>query len=248
MPTIPPAYKNVVVYKKKTSKVFATGVDSKGRKQIIYNKWFIQHQQKQRFRKITRLMPVFQKVERYIDDHLNRTPSRAPITKKTEMCILLKLMILCNFRIGNERYLRKYGTYGLTTMLWKFVKFNRSTASVSIKFVGKKNVVNEAVCTHPKLYRIMRRASINAAPSTPVFSLTAADVNAFLKRFDPKLTSKDMRTWRANVLYMKYYDGAPSDARTPRAKQKYALDKVATLLHNTPAVCKTNYIHPRLLV
>jgi DNA topoisomerase IB len=40
---IPPAYENVKIYIKKSSKVLAIGTDSKGRKQYIYNKDFVKN-------------------------------------------------------------------------------------------------------------------------------------------------------------------------------------------------------------
>ena len=50
---IPPAYLNVSISKNPKSKILAFGFDSKGRKQVIYNKDFIENQAIEKFKKIS---------------------------------------------------------------------------------------------------------------------------------------------------------------------------------------------------
>lgn len=250
-PRVPPAYKNVVI-KGKTGKVFAVGIDKKGRKQTIYNKWFVKKQQDKRFKKIIALKPIFNKLVTNINAYLSKptielfkTPESV---KKMELSVIIKLMILCNFRIGSKKYLKLYNTYGITTIIWKFINFSADKKTFNIKFVGKKSVVNEAVCNDRKLYKLLLTLKNynKSGNNSSVFNVTAKEVNNHIASYHKDLTAKDIRTWRANVLFIKFYNKAPKELKRSK-KILFALKNVATLLHNTVAVCKSNYVHPSLI-
>ena len=80
-----------------------------------------------------------------------------------------------------------------------------------------------------------------------IFSVTSTHVNTFLHNYDANITSKDIRTWMANELYIKYFFENPEDETKFEKRQRNALTHVASQLHNTPAVCKTSYIFPEFL-
>lgn len=244
LPRVPPGYRNVTIYGTKT-KAYASGYDAKGRRQIIYNKWFIEKQRKHRFRKVLELEPVFESIIKDVDQSISKARIQGHIaTKALQIALVIKIMVLCNFRVGSMKYLKQYKTHGVTTLMWKHITFKNST--VTIRFVGKKNVINESVCTEPTLYKLLKNMSVNHNAQDFVFSVSARDVNDFIKKYHPKATAKDIRTWRANILFIKYYNEEASDISSSK-KAKNAVEKVATFLHNTPAVCKSSYIHPSIL-
>jgi DNA topoisomerase-1 len=130
--------------------------------------------------------------------------------------------------------------------MWKHVSF-KPKRQVEIKFIGKKGVLNQAICDDGRIYRILKVMSRDAESDDDfVFSVKASHVNEYIKKYDDKLTTKDIRTWQANLLFIKFFEEADKELNVKK-KQLYALKKVATFLHNTPAVCKSNYIHPKLL-
>ncbi|NBO72286.1 MAG: hypothetical protein EBU66_15490 [Bacteroidetes bacterium] len=250
-PRVPPGYKNVII-KGKTGKVFATGIDKKGRKQVIYNKWFIEKQQKALFRKIMSLKPIFQKIVTDVNSILSKSTvehfKTTECIKQMQIALIIKLMILCNFRIGSKKYLKLYGTYGVTTILWKFITFGTDKKTLHIKFIGKKHVINEAVCNDRKLYKLLfyLKKHNKANNKDSIFNVSAREINKYIGLYHTNLTAKDIRTWRANMLFIKYYNSAPKELNKKK-KINYALKNVATKLHNTAAVCKSNYIHPSLV-
>lgn len=247
-PRVPPGYKHVVI-KGKTGKVYATGIDTKGRKQTIYNSWFIEKQRKARFQKILRLKSTFERLRTDIDKTLAKKTEwlfKDSHVQELQICLILKLMILCNFRIGSHAYLRKYKTHGLTTLQWKHVLFKKGK-QFEIKFIGKKGVLNQAICDDERMYRLLRRMAKAGEDDDFVFNVKACHVNDYIKKYDPQLTAKDIRTWQANVLYIQYYEQA-EPGWSEQKKQSYALKNVATFLHNTPAVCKKSYVNPKLLL
>ena len=237
---VPPGYKQVTVLGTK-GKVYATGYDNKGRKQTVYNKWYIEKKRKERFQRVFDLKPVFEKISKDVADMIKHPPT-AP-SKKTQIALIIRLMILCNFRIGSHVYLQKYGSYGLTTLKWKHVHFLRNS-KFEIRFIGKKGVENYAICDDVYICRILRK--MYTKDNDFIFDVSAAEVNAFIKKYDKHASAKDIRTWQANVLYIKFFEEAQRK-NVEGKPHSYALKKVATLLHNTATVCKSSYIHPKLL-
>jgi DNA topoisomerase-1 len=255
---IPPAYKDIVINDKK-NKILAYGYDEKGRKQTIYNKWFIEKQRQERFARIIKLNGIFAKIQKHIKKHV-KNYSQYPI-KKALISLILQIMILCNFRIGCEKYLRENNSYGLTTLEWKHIEFLKN-GKVHIKFIGKKGVCNESTLRDKASIVFLKKlAQQQENGHFPVLDkrvfkyldengnihhINAPDVNNYLHKYDPELTCKDIRTAMANYLYIKYYNESSIEVDSKK-RQIEAIKKVAYELHNTPAVCKKNYINPAIL-
>lgn len=232
---IPPAYNNVKVAKDPKAHIWATGQDAKGRTQYLYNPDFVQEQRRARFAKIRKFHPTFVRLVRAIRKNISSTQTMPNPTR--DICMILHLMLICNFRIGNDKYSKENGSYGLTTLEWHHVSF-ASPSSVTISFRGKKGVQNTAVCRDPRVIGYLKGKMATAGRNARVFApITSKDVNAWLLAFDPvaAITSKDIRTWQANQLYLRLVDKKGMEPRE-------ALKQVAALMHNTPTVCKKNYI------
>ncbi len=81
--------------------------------------------------------------------------------------------------------------------------------------------------------------------------LKADDVNAYIKRtIGEGFTAKDFRTWNATALLAvalaRRADGGESRAARARVVGA-AVAEVASILGNTPAVCRRSYIDPRVI-
>jgi DNA topoisomerase-1 len=78
----------------------------------------------------------------------------------------------------------------------------------------------------------------------------SADVNIYLREITgTDLTAKDFRTWFGTVLAataLREFRHADSKAAAKRNTLR-AIEAVAGVLGNTPAVCRTSYIHPAIL-
>lgn len=244
MPYIPPAYTNVKIFKNPKSKIYAYGYDKKGRKQIIYNAWFIEKQRKKRFRNVMSLRPYMKTLQKKIADTLKSPKDYTD--KEVHICLILRLMMLCNFRIGNAKYLKDNGSYGLTTLEWKHLKFPKDTKTVKIEFVGKKGVVNKSICDDGQVVSLLKKLK-KKADKPNVFSVSSKDVNAYIHEINTGMTAKDIRTWHANYLYVKFFNVAKKQGLTEKKSRASAIKQVAEALHNTPAVCKKSYLLPELI-
>jgi len=70
-------------------------------------------------------------------------------------------------------------------------------------------------------------------------------INIFLKKYNEKITSKDLRTWNANNLLIEYMK--LTEIKTAKNPVKKAIEKVAEKLHNTYHICMKSYINPILI-
>lgn len=204
-----------------------------GKKIYIYNPEFIASQSKKKFDKIFKQHALFKKIQKVIKNDIK---SHNIIKKET--AIVLYLIIHCGFRVGNKRYEDK--SYGISTIKFKHIKAI-CDSSVTFDFIGKKGVRNIGKCKNKHICKYLKDKCKKHTLNDYVFPMiTSHIVNKYLNKFDDKLTSKDLRTWVANVLFVKH----AVICMKLRCKNpiKEAIDKVAQQLHNTSAVCKKNYI------
>ena len=242
---IPPAYNNIII-NDKSNKILAYGYDKKGRKQVMYNKQFIEHNKKERFEKILEMKDTFTKIY----EHCQKIVATFKITTESKICLIILLLIDCNFRIGNDKYLKLYKSYGISNIEWRHVKFNKKEKNIEIKFIGKKGVENMSICTDERSYKFMIKLYKNAKKdpefknTDSVFNISAFQVNDYISKFGD-ITCKDLRTFRANYLFIEYFMKEDKNLEIDKRKNN-ALKKVAEELHNTPVVCKNNYIMPHI--
>ena len=257
---IAPAYKDVRIYL--DQKVLATGIDSAGRKQYIYSEESKKEREIKKHKRLTKLSTNILRLKRKINNDLNVDG----FTKNKLISLVLKIMDLCNFRGGNKIYEKKYGSYGLTTLHKKHIIIKNKY--IEIDFVGKKGVNNNCIIQNKNIQDIVKKVYKLSNKDDPyIFSIiynnedikiTMIDLNDYLKQFD--ITCKDLRTWNANILFLKnlksiinnindsYYK-LNDDKRLKLRKKicKEAIKETALSLHHTPAICKSSYIFKHIL-
>ncbi len=237
---IPPAYADVTINTNRKSKILAWGYDSKKRKQYIYNPKFVEKRSQEKYNKIIELSDVFSNVITHIEKDLHSRDD-----KIKNIAIILYLIIYCGFRIGNKCYEKANGSYGISTIKYSHMKFKKG--SVFFDFIGKKGVRNVSQCDNPVVFKILKKKATRVASGdSDVFpGISSQDVNDYLKKFHINITTKDLRTWNANTLFIQYAtDAATEGLRNP---VKRALEQVSEKLHNTVAVCKKNYVDPNII-
>lgn len=237
---IPPAYADVHITSKKNSKILAYGYDSKGRKQYIYNPKFVEQRSRDKYQKILELNGVFHNILDTIQKDMHSKNA-----KLRNIAIILYLIIYCGFRIGNRSYEKANGSYGISTIKYKHIHFGKH-CMLTIDFIGKKGVRNVGQCDHNMIYKILKKHNNCITPENRVFpGISSSDVNDYLKQFHEDITSKDLRTWNANTLFIQFAkEEAMQNNKNPI---KRAIERVSEQLHNTVAVCKKNYIDPEVI-
>jgi DNA topoisomerase-1 len=240
---IPPAYNNVIISTNKNSKILAYGFDSKGRKQCLYHPNFVLYRSKIKFEKILKSHKLFYNIYNQIKKDIMISESQN-INKK-EISIILFLIINCGFRIGNKKYERDNNSYGTSTIKFKHLLFNGNN-TLTIDFIGKKGVKNIGICSHNEIIRYLKEKNKIHKHDDYVFTnILSKNVNDYLKKWGNNISSKDLRTWNANYMFVNYVKEAIKQCE--KKPIKYAIEKVAQKLHNTVSVCKKNYLDPKII-
>jgi DNA topoisomerase-1 len=246
---IPPAYNNVKIYTDKSRDIRAIGSDNKDRPQYIYNKSFTEKQSDKKYNHMSVFGRSFLKINRKITEDLYSVKD----SKEKQIAIILKLIMDCHFRVGNERYSKDNKSYGTTTLENRHLKIKNNTAK--IEFIGKKKVKNTCTIKNKKLVRTLKSKKKYSKKNDRLFTyrykekyytVKPKDVNLYLKQFGP-FTTKNFRTWGANIELIKQLVKKSKNNDNKRKILRESICKVSEKLHNTPGVCKSNYLDPSLV-
>ncbi len=246
---IPPAWKDVSISSDPLSHIQAVGTDAKGRKQYIYHKELVKHNQKHKFDQLVVFGEKLPTLRRVVKSHMQeRSLSRNRI-----IATVVWLLEHTFIRVGNKAYAEDNESYGLTTMRNKHVDVAGNTVSFSFK--GKSGVYHELDITHPRVARTIR-ACIDL-PGYQLFQyldkdgerqvVDSADVNDYLKvHAGSDFSAKDFRTWGGSVLAGDaFYQIGDAQNQTDLKKNvSEVVGKVSEHLGNTKKICRTYYIHP----
>ncbi len=239
---IPPMWKNVKIDPSADSKIQAIGYDSKGRKQYIYNKNFIEKSKDKKFKKLNSF--DYNKYSRVLNHYI----LKRDLSKNCVIANVLKLMEELNIRVGNESYKKENGTYGITTMLKSHFKEN------SLIFIGKKGILhNKKIKNLKSLDFIKKVLSIKGEylfyDSTGT-KITSKDLNSFIKeKIQTNITCKDIRTYCANKIFKNFMNNTKKGTTKIERKRNIikGIDYTAKELGNTRKVCKDSYLSPDII-
>ena len=251
---IPPAYDNLKINLCKKSKVLAIGYDNKSRPQYIYNKRFKEKQSIKKYNHMYDFGLKFKKINKSINDDLYSFND----SKEKQIAIILKLIMDCNFRVGNEKYKKENKSFGVTTLQKKHIKIKKD--NIIIDFNGKKNVRNTCKVNNKRIIRTLKQKKKSLKDSDSLFTyrvgskyykIKSSEVNDYLKQFGD-FTAKNFRTWGANIEFIKSivkHSKSLSECNEKNVKKiiNESIKDVSEKLHNTTGVCKSNYLDPELI-
>lgn len=275
---IPPAYTKVEIYISMRGtipcappKLTYIGIDTAGRTQYGYSAAHTARAAKSKFSDLVTFGTALPLVRKRIFDVLkNPAASREP-DMDIAIALALRIVLLCHFRLGNQKYKDLYKSYGVSTLEVRHLKFVDPTPTSRIRetaakfsFIGKKGVLNSCTITDPSIVNHLMNMSAGKAPKAPIFStvdglpVRATDINLWLKGFGIDLSSKQFRTFAGSTLVIhllvaharrgKKIELPESLSMTERKRNvNAALDKTSETIHNTRAVAKKSYVHPAII-
>jgi DNA topoisomerase-1 len=244
---VPPKYSNVVIFYEKDPKILFQGTDAKGRLQQIYSKSWNEKAARAKF---CVLLNFAQQIPNITAKSRKLMKSKKHTLEKM-IALIINVVMLCYFRIGNRKYQELYGSFGAMNILKKHVKI---TDAMYISFIGKKGVLNNCITHDAEVIEEINKLLSKRTDSEHVFqwdndgvmtSVKATDINDWLKEFDPLITSKCFRTYDANILIILYLRAQTDPEQlTKIQRKKIAVSAVADVceaIHNTPAIFKSRY-------
>lgn len=249
---IPPAWTDVEIDPDPAAKVQVTGMDAKGRKQYRYHPDVVAKGSRRKFRKLAEFARALPRLRQVTAEHLKQPE----LGRERVLATMVRLIIRGFFRVGSERYAVNNKTFGITTLRKKHLRIEGNT--LHFTYVGKKSIDQRNVIADTPLVEILHE--ILELPGRRLFryrdedgrvqNVTARDVNDYIQSIlGKKFTSKDIRTWGGTVraaTILADLGPAESDAEAKR-NVVLACKLVSTELGNTPAVCRSAYIHPAVL-
>lgn len=245
---LPPAYENVWICLQENGHLQATGYDARGRKQYRYHKDWQSLRSVEKFDQLIEFGQALPKMRRAMLRHLEAGPEDI----NGVLAALATLLDEAHLRVGSQAYVKENGTYGATTLLKRHLKI--ADGQIELKFIAKGGKRVRRSLKHPRLQRILeeiadlpgRQLFVWKDESGALRPIDSGRLNAYLAEISGMaISAKTFRTWAGSLAAF----SAARDALTKgiRPTVKDMSEAAAAILHNTPAICRSSYIHPAIV-
>ena len=259
---IPPAWRNVWISPYPNAHLQAVGTDDAGRRQYLYHPAWRVKRDEAKFDRVIQMAHELPDVRRQVRADLQRGDT----SRETVLSTAVRLVDLGCFRLGSESYTEENGSYGLTTLELRHLR--RQGDARVFSFVGKSGVEHDIRVEDPQVVAVLDRLSTRRRPEDRLLALEvdddwvpvqASDINDHIRDlFELEVTAKDFRTWHAtvhvatalgaSVLDEQAGRAKPATSKTAKAKRvRAAVVSASELLGNTPTVCRSSYVDPRVI-
>jgi DNA topoisomerase I len=249
---IPPAWTEVWICPSSNGHIQATGRDARRRKQYRYHERWREVRDENKYDRLVNFGKALPKIRK----RLKRDLALKGLPREKVLATIVQLLERSFIRVGNEEYARENKSFGLTTMQDRHVDVKGS--KLRFRFRGKSGRQHKVDVTDRRIARIV--SNLQDLPGQSLFQyvddegkvrdITSQDVNEYLREITGEdFTAKDFRTWSGTVLAAIALNAAGEFETKKQAKAniKNAIEAVAKVLGNTPAICRQCYIHPAIL-
>ena len=251
---IPPAWKHVRICPSPNGRLQVVGMDGMGRIQYRYHPTYSRKQERRKFAKVVEFGGFLPALRKATSRHLRYEG----LPKEKVLAAVLRLINSLYFRVGTDLSEKHYRTYGITTLNKKHLTL-KPNGKLVFEFSGKSHVQHRKALVDKDLAAVVKDiAALSGGRRLFRFidsdgkkrSVKPADVNAYLRSItDPQFSSKDFRTWGGTLLAaiaLAEIGKGETEAEIKKNVVK-AVKQVANELGNTPAVCRSSYVHPAVL-
>jgi len=270
---IPPAYKELVIAKSENNKIQAIGTDTRGRRQYIYNPKYTKKRNERKYDDVMELGKSIIKIEKDNECMLNKLTN-----KKYEewdlpndyIPIIIYMLKMYHFRIGNECYTKDNNSYGITTLKKEHIHFLPNN-KFKIEFIGKKGIVNTYTDNNLLISKLLKQLIENSSNDNFLFKynhinqhnnekthqlITPEHIHSFFQdKYNAYITPKMFRTWYGNYHMIHYLKELFKENKLKKRMLKSEVkelitncsEHVSNKLNNTPSVSKKSYIDNKIL-
>jgi DNA topoisomerase I len=230
----------------------AVGLDGMGRVQYRYGEKFRARREEAKYAKLIPFGECLPALRRVTNEHI----ALDGLPLERVLAVMVRLVADLYFRVGSEKGAKEFRTYGITTLQNRH--FNVGADGIAtFRFVGKHQVVQRRLLTDAALAEVLceikalrgSRLFQYVGPSGRPTPVKPFEVNAYVKAaMGPEFSAKDFRTWGGTLRAALALADLPAP-ETDRQREKNivaATKQVAEHLGNTPAVCRSSYVHPKV--
>lgn len=262
---LPPAWADVWISPDPKANLQATGKDAKGRLQYRYHDDWTKARAEEKFDGMIGFAKTLPVIRKKVESDLKLEG----MPKDKVVALIIKLIDLYHFRVGNDEYAKTNKSYGLTTLTKGHMIIDRSKEAEGkldaiFDFVGKSGKhwkrriweddlallikASGEVGSNKKNVDLFRYEDKNGID----FDIKSNHINEYLDDITSthgKVTAKDFRTWAATwkTAYRLSKQLDPESAAARKRVSNEVVKTVASDLGNTPTVCRSSYIHPNIL-
>lgn len=258
---IPPAWTDVWIAPHAYGHIQATGVDAAGRRQYRYHDDWHTQRGRVKFKEMEEFAASLPGLREAVATDLDA----GGMERERVLAAMVRLLDLGFFRIGSEDYAEQNGSYGLATMLREHIAVRGD--AVIFDFPAKSGQRRVQHVVDPAVTELICSLKRRRGGSDQLFAfkgggrwqdIRSPQLNDYIKaRSGGDGSAKDFRTWGATVLCAVSVGVGDLTPPTPRRRggtaaarrkvQVQAIREVARYLGNTPAVCRSSYVDPRIL-
>ncbi|UDF28085.1 UNVERIFIED_ORG: DNA topoisomerase IB [Roseateles sp. XES5] len=245
---LPPAYENVWICLDGRGHLQATGFDARGRKQYRYHPDWQALKSGDKFDQLIAFGRALPKIRRT----MRRDLEGAPGTMETMLAAITVLLDEAHLRVGNRTYAEENKTYGATTLLKRHVSLK--AGGIDLRFTAKGGKRVRRTLKHPRLQRLLegcadlpgRQLFVWRDEAGLVRPVDSGRLNAYLAEISNiAISAKTFRTWAGSLAAFSMARRAIEAGGRPTIKGMAAA--AAEILHNTPAIARSSYIHPDII-
>jgi DNA topoisomerase IB len=251
---IPPAWNHVWISADPLGHIQATGIDSRGRTQYRYHQVWREQRDAQKFAHMLRFadaLPALRSatVRDLGSRHLDRDRVAAAAVRLIDRGL---------FRIGGEKYADLDHHYGATTLQKRDVTVTAD--GVAFDYIAKEGKRRTITVTDEAVRSVVRALIRSDNGLDTLFGvehggtwrpLRSHEVSSYIAAHaGGHFTAKEFRTWNATVL-MALLLANTKPAPTARGRKSAIIAGVrgvAEWLGDTPAVARSSYIDPRVII
>ena len=170
----------------------------------------------------------------------------------------VRLLDIGCFRVGCEEYAEEHETFGIATLRNEHVSLRG--AELVFEYPAKGSITRTLTVNDPAVRDAVRSLRRRRAQDDDLLAwkeknvwinVRAADLNGYIKdEAGEQFSAKDFRTWSATVYASVVLARDATSIRSGRSRQRAvtaAVKEVAEYLGNTPEVCRSSYIDPRVI-
>jgi DNA topoisomerase I len=250
---VPPAWEDVWICADPAGHLQAAGTDAAGRRQYLYHPEWRRRRDRGKFERIESFAERLPPLRRRVRADLTGTD----LSRERVLACGVRMLDRGLFRVGSEDYATRNGSFGLATLRREHVRIGSDSAEFD--FVAKAGVRQVREVADPQILPVLRALQRRRGGGQELLAwregsrwhdVRSTDINAYLKEIAGQdFSAKDFRTWHATVLAAVALARRepPTSATEARREVSAAIKEVATQLSNTPAVCRSSYIDPRVI-
>ena len=246
-----PAYTDVWVSEDSNSKIQATGIDAKGRKQYRYHPRHIEIANENKFLRLFKFIKSIPK----LDDKMAEDRNLALYSKNRTISVMLSIVKELNIRVGKECYAQTNKSYGISSLKKSHVTLTNNETVVKLNFKAKSNKqVSYTLKDEDIVKEIKQLLNLDGeklfqyiSDSENTLRVSDIDLNQYIQNYMGKaFTCKDFRTYAANFYFIKALlietkKRSPKNKKIIKQNLNAAQENTAFYLRHTKSISKKSY-------